>query len=128
MTSFLMWFSSHLQGKQLSRILNKTPNFHMHICFSEFVTPLCYYVVGIRLFNLAPVWNTIKTYNSCLLPYITIPPITPVVNLLHPTITNNYKNKHLQILSLISAPLAFQLVHTKPMARAMAMYFYLGST
>ena len=42
------------------------------ISISEFVKP---YVVDIRLFNPAPVRNTVKTCNSWLLSHITIQPL-----------------------------------------------------
>ena len=34
---------------------NETTYFHMYISVSEFVIPLCHYVVGYKLLNLAPV-------------------------------------------------------------------------
>ena len=50
-------------------------------CTFPFQDLSSHYVVGIRLFYLAPVRSTVKTYNSCLLPHITTQPLTPVVNL-----------------------------------------------
>ena len=40
-----------------------------------------HYVVGIRLFYIAPVRNTVKICNSWLLPHIIIQPLTPISNL-----------------------------------------------
>ena len=76
-TSLSLCCSSH-HGKWFPSVLNETTCFHMHICISEIVI---HYVVGIRLFYLAPVRNTLKTCNSWLVSHITIQPLTPVVNL-----------------------------------------------
>ena len=78
MTSLLMWCSSPPQGKHFTLLVMKQNYFHMYIFISEFVI---HYVVGIRLFNLAPVRNAIKTCNSWLLPHTTIQPLTTVVDL-----------------------------------------------
>ena len=80
------------------------------------------------MFYLAPVRNTVKTCTSWLLPHTTIQPLTPVMNIkehiiLDCIISHNhkddiYKSHH----KSVSTGLALQLVLTKVMARAMAMF------
>ena len=69
MTLLLMWYSSHLHGEQFPITCNKTTYFHIDISISE-----CF-LIDIRLFSLAPVRNAVTTYNSWLLPHITIQPL-----------------------------------------------------
>ena len=122
MTSLLMWCSSHLQGKQLPITRNKTTYFHMHISISEFVMPLCcrYQVVlscsykqyskNIQLIATPPYCNPI-TYTSC----------ESLRNIILDCMTSyNYKEDIYK--SQIVTGLALQLVLTKVMARAMAMF------
>ena len=124
MTSLLMWFSSHLQGKQLPITRNKATYFYMHISFSEFIIPLCcrYQVVqsctckeyskNIKFIATSPYYNNPTTYTSC----------ESLRNIILDCITSYNQRRYLQITSQSCAGLALQLVLTKAMARAMAMF------
>ena len=123
MTSLFMWYSSHLQGNQLPSILNKPTYFPMHISISEFVM---HYVVGYQVVQCCTCQEYIKnthlitspyynptTYTSCESPrnisFLTASHLTII-------------RKILQITSQISTGLVLQLVPTKIMPRAMAMF------
>ena len=87
----------------------------MHIFCFQIFNPIT--LLDIRLFNIEPVRNVyVKTYNSWLLPHITIQPFTLVVNLYEHIIlgciTSHIVKRHLQITLQISVGLALQLVCT----------------
>ena len=63
MTTLLVWCTSHIQGKQLPRTINKS-YFNLHISISE----LSHMLLGIKLFKL-------KIHNSLLLSHIIIQPL-----------------------------------------------------
>ena len=62
MTSILMWFSSHFQGKHFPTTLNKTTYFLMHISISEFFIPLCCRQSGCPILHLLGIQYTIHGY------------------------------------------------------------------
>ena len=93
----LIWYSSHLQGKEFPVTRNES-YFQMHIS-----------TVGYQTVQSCTCKEYRKTYNSWLLLYITIQPLTPIVNLKGTySLTTSHLaiiKRHLQITSQIDTGL-----------------------